>query len=69
MNYGRLKEMIKLKFGNQRDFANALGISYSALNLRLNNNVQWMSGEIVRVCELLGIPLENAHLYFFTKEV
>ena len=69
MNYGRLKELIKKKFGDQKAFAEAMGMSYTALNLRLNNRVEWTTAEIVKACELLDIPLENAHLYFFVKEV
>lgn len=60
--YGKIREV----YGTQPAFAKAMGMSTSALNLRLNGAVAWKSPEIVKACELLGIPLDEAHLYFFT---
>lgn len=44
-------------------------MSYTALNQRLNNAVEWKTPEIFKACELLDIPLAEAHLYFFTLKV
>lgn len=64
-DYKRLKLKIKEVFDTQEAFAEAMGMSYVALNQRLNNVVQWKSPEIAKACELLHIPLSDAHLYFF----
>lgn len=63
--YGRIREMYK----TQEAFAELLGISKSSLNLRLNNRREWTTNEIFKACELLNIPIKDAHLYFFTKKV
>lgn len=69
MNYRKLKGRIVEFYENQRAFAKALGIDYTSLNARLNNKTQWKTDDIVKACELLEIPLEEAHIYFFTPKV
>lgn len=66
-DYKKLKLKIKEVFDTQEAFAEAMGMSYVALNQRLNNVVQWKSPEIAKACELLHIPLSEAHLYFFSQ--
>ena len=68
-DYKMLKLKIKEVYDTQEAFADAMGMSYTVLNQRLNNAVQWKSPEIAKACELLHIPLEQAHLYFFTLKV
>lgn len=68
-DYKMLKLKIKEVYDTQEAFADAMGMSYTALNQRLNNVVHWKSPEIAKACELLHIPLAEAHLYFFTLEV
>ena len=67
--YKKLKLKIKEVFDTQEAFAEAMGMSYTALNQRLNNAVPWKTPEIYKACELLGIPLADAHLYFFVEKV
>ena len=69
MNYKKLKLKIKEVYDTQEAFADAMEMSRVALNQRLNNVVQWTTSDIAKACELLDIPLEEAHLYFFTPEV
>ena len=59
--YGKIREV----FGTQEAFSEAMGLSLSAINLRLNSKVEWKAPEIAKACELLGVPLSEAHLYFF----
>lgn len=59
--YGKIKEV----YDTQDAFATAMGMSRSALSLRLTGKVEWKSPEIVKACNLLNIPLSDAHLYFF----
>lgn len=65
MSYARLKGKIKEKFGTQESFAEAMGMDKATLSAKLNNKVDWKREEIEKACILLGIPLEEVHLYFF----
>lgn len=60
--YGKIKEV----FNTQEAFADAMEMSRTAINSRLKQNIEWKSPEIVKACELLHIPLDEAHLYFFS---
>lgn len=60
--YGKIKEV----FGTQEAFAEAMDMSRTAINARLKQSVEWKSPEIFKACELLGIPLSDSHLYFFS---
>ena len=68
-DFKMLKLKIKEVFDTQEAFARAMNMSYSALNLRLNNKVQWKPVEIEKACILLGIPLAKIPVYFFTQKV
>lgn len=68
-NYKKLKLKIKEVYDTQEAFAEAMGMSYTALNQRLNNSVKWKTPEIAKACDLLHIPLSEVHLYFFVPEV
>lgn len=68
-DYKKLKLKIKEVYDTQEAFAEAMGMSYTVLNQRLNNAVEWKTPEIAKACELLHIPLSEAHLYFFILKV
>lgn len=68
MKYKKLKLKIKAVFETQEAFAKAMGMSKTALNQRLNGSVEWKTSEIAKACDLLHIPLSDAHLYFFYSE-
>lgn len=68
-DYSELYGKIRAVYGTQEAFAEAMGMSLSALSQRLNGKIAWRTPEIVKACELLGIPLEHAHLYFFVLNV
>lgn len=69
MDYRKLKGKIKEVFDTQDAFAKALGMSYTSLNLKVNDKSEWSSEEIVKACDLLNIPLDEAHIYFFTPKI
>lgn len=69
MNYSKLKGKIKEVFDTQTAFASAMGMSQTALNQRLTGKVAWKLPEIAKACDLLHIPLTEAHLYFFVQKV
>lgn len=65
MDYKKLKLKIKEVFDTQEAFAKAMEMSKTALCQRLNGSVEWKASEIAQACDLLHIPLTDAHLYFF----
>ena len=69
MDYKKLKLKIKEVFDTQEAFAEVMGLNKSTLNQKLNNSTEWKTSEIAKACDLLHIPLSDAHLYFFTKKV
>ena len=69
MDYKKLKLKIKEVFDTQAAFAEAMQMSKTALNQRLNGSVEWKTSEIAKACDLLHIPLTDAHLYFFARKV
>lgn len=68
-DYSQLAGAITTKFGTQLNFANAMGLSERSISLKMNNQVGWKQGEMVKACSLLGIPFASIHEYFFTLKV
>ena len=65
MSYAKLRGRIIEKFGSQSAFANALDWREALLSAKLNNKSEWTFAEVMKACKLLGIPLSDAHQYFF----
>lgn len=63
--FAKLRGMITTVFGTHEAFAREFPMSRSTLSAKLNGKVDWSGPEIARTCELLGIPLANAHEYDF----
>lgn len=68
MSYKKLRGKIVEMFRTQSAFADAMEMNKATLNGKLNNRSQWTADEITTACELLGIPLSEAHLYFFCSK-
>lgn len=68
MDYKKLKLKIKEVFDTQEAFAKAMDMETASLNQRLNNKIEWKTSDIARACDLLGIDLADAYLYFFTPK-
>ena len=66
LDYSKLYGKIKEVFSTQEAFADAMKMSRTAVNARLTQKIEWKSLEIAKACELLGIPLSDAYLYFFS---
>lgn len=64
-NYDKLLGKIKEVCKTQDVFADKMGISRVALNLKLNNKADFKAREIKRACRLLGIPEKEIPNYFF----
>lgn len=67
-DFSRLKGRIVEKFGNNKNFANAMGWAPSAVTYRLRNAIRWKDSEIYEACEKLGIPLSEIPDYFFVRK-
>ena len=65
MSYAKLRGRIVEKFGSQSAFAAAMGWREALMSAKLNNKSEWSFSEVMKACELLGIPQSEAHLYFF----
>lgn len=68
-NYSKLRGLIIEKFGNQRQFAEAMGVSKSSMSYKLCDKVRWSQEEILKACEILGINHDEIVSYFFTPNV
>lgn len=69
-DYSKLKGRIVEKFGTRSAFAKAAGIERCTLSNRLRNKSKWPADDVLRVCEpdLLDIPHDQIHVYFFTPK-
>lgn len=68
-DYSKLRGKIIEKYGSQMAFSKALGVSFSTLNLKLNNKSEWTAPEMNRACELLNIPLAESYVFFLTEKL
>lgn len=69
MSYAKLRGRIREVFGTIEAFADAMNRDVSTISLRLNNKIAWKREEIEKACEVLEIPINEVHLYFFTQKV
>ena len=63
--YGKLRELIREKFGTLGNFADAMGMDRSTLSNKINGITAWKQDEIEKACNLLGIPMSEVYGYFF----
>lgn len=61
----KLRGRIVEKFGTLMAFAEAMGVSRSTMSTKMGDEGAWSLADICRACELLEIPPEEIHLYFF----
>lgn len=69
MKYSKLRGRIIEVYGTQKAFAVEMKMSVCTLCLKLSGKALWNQREIIKACQLLNIPLEEAHLYFFSARV
>ena len=69
MSYAKLRGRIREIFGTNEAFAKAMEFDLSTLSAKLNNKSPWKREEIEKACEILSVPIEEVHLYFFTQKV
>lgn len=63
--YAKLKGRIVEKFGTQKAFADAIGISENSISKKLNGLTGFSQEDIVLWSEKLEIDLREAGKYFF----
>lgn len=68
-DYSKLRGRIVEKYGSQAAFADAIDMSISTLNLKLNNKSEWSTTEIVEACKLLDVELTDTYSYFFKEKL
>ena len=64
-DYSKLRGRIVEKCGQNRDFARGIGVSQTALSLKLNNKSYFSQAEIMRAIDVLGIEPGSVSAYFF----
>ena len=65
-NYSKLLGAMREQGYTQESLAKALGISACSLNLTLNNKRDFRQDEISKASEILGIPVSEINVYFFS---
>lgn len=65
----KLKARIVEKFGDQKSFAKALGMTEATLSRLLNEGRDWKGSMLMRAVELLEIPAVQVDSYFFEPAV
>ena len=68
-NYNKLKSKIIEKYGTQREFAKAFGITNIAFSRKLNNQSRFSTDDIIVIVDMLDIPENEITEYFFTRIV
>lgn len=69
LSYAKLRGKIREVFCTNERFAAAMEMDASSLSSKLNNKTPWKREEIEKACALLGIPIEEVYLYFFTVKL
>lgn len=65
----RLKARIIEKYGDQKTFAEALGMTESMLSRLLNEGKDWKGSMLMKAVDLLEIPATQVDSYFFDPVV
>lgn len=65
----KLKARIVEKFGDQKTFAEALGMTESMLSRLLNEGKDWKGSMLMKAVDLLEIPSTQVDAYFFEPKV
>lgn len=65
-DYDKLYEKCMELFETDKECAKALGVSVKRLYKVFNNEHEFDMPTIAKWCDVLNIPLTDAHKYFFT---
>lgn len=67
-DYSKLLGRMKEKGIIQSALAKVIGMSENSINLKLNNKSFFKQGEIIAICAVLDIPLDDVESYFFSHK-
>lgn len=68
-DYSKLRGLAREKCKTQEAIASAVGMKEATYSQKINNMSEFKQSEILRICEILSIPHEQIHVYFFTLKV
>ena len=68
-DYSKLSGRIKEKYGSQKDFAKALGVTETTLSNKITGIYYFTQAEIKKACQLLEVEPGKVTEYFFTAKV
>lgn len=65
LTYPKLRGIMAEHGISQSNMAERLGISQQAMTKKMNNKTAFSQKDMVRICEILDIPIADVGLYFF----
>ena len=68
-DYSKLRGLAREKGKTQEAIAAIVGMKEATYSQKINNNSEFKQSEILRICDVLAIPHEQIHTYFFTLGV
>lgn len=69
MSYAKLRGRIREVFGTQEAFASAIGLSPTAVSMRLAKKTAWNADEMQKATKALHIADDEIAAYFFIQKV
>lgn len=69
LNYEKLFNRMHSYRYNQTTLAKKLGISRVSMNSKINSKKAFTQQEIIRICKILDIPLDDVGDYFFIRKL
>ena len=63
--YGKLRELIRNKFGTIKNLSEACNIKEHTLQRKLSGRSEWKTSEIEKLVEILEIRAVDINEYFF----
>lgn len=67
--YSALRGRMAEKNVTQTDVAKCLGVSVQAVNKKFNGIYGFSQDDVLKICELLGISIEEIGLFFYAQKV
>ena len=67
ITYNKLRGRIIEILGSNNAFMDKMGFSKPTFYAKLSGKSEFTQDEILKACELLNIPQDEIHLYFFAK--
>ncbi len=64
-NYSKLLGRIRECGFTQERLAEAIGKNKSTISAKINNQYSFTQEEMIAICKVLGVPVNEMHEYFF----